>query len=105
MVARDLVRPRPAPPPIPPPLSLMLAHDHQLMLPTYTHHVPTALHINHSCATVTTTTAAVAAEDISDFGARAGIAVWPRSVKMFLHYVTPSTEKRSRGTLGMYSKH
>ena len=48
-----------------------------------------------------------AAEDISDWGgggwlsqADGGEAIF------FLHYVTPSTEKRSRRTLGyVYSKH
>ena len=43
---------------------------------------------------------AVAAEDISDWGGWRSQAVWPRSVTFFLHYITPSTEKRSRGTLG-----
>ena len=44
---------------------------------------------------------AVAVEDISGWGG-AGMArpVWPRSVNKFLHYVMPSTEKCSRGTLG-----
>ena len=42
----------------------------------------------------------VAAEHIWGWGGAGVASQYGHEVRRFLHYVTPSTEKRSRGTLG-----